>query len=167
MELYLLRHAIAVQRGTEGYDHDSDRPLTPKGAKKMRRIAQGMLALELSFDIILSSPYLRAKETAEIVAAVFHEQKQLKFTDNLAATANEEDLVKELKKEYTSFNSILLVGHEPFLSSLVSKLIAGVDTVAITLKKGGLCKLTVESMTFGRCATLEWLLAPTHLTRIS
>ena len=60
MDLYIQRHAIAVERGTGSYKTDSQRPLTDKGAKKMHRIAKGMQALRLSFDGILSSPFVRA-----------------------------------------------------------------------------------------------------------
>ena len=67
MELYLLRHAIAVER-EHFCGEDRERPLTPAGIKKMRRIARGMKAMKLSFDLILTSPYERAKDTAALVA---------------------------------------------------------------------------------------------------
>ena len=66
MNLYLLRHGIAVERGTPGLDKDADRSLTPKGERRLWRITEAMEALKLSFDLILSSPYLRARQTAEI-----------------------------------------------------------------------------------------------------
>jgi phosphohistidine phosphatase len=167
MDLYILRHAIAEQRGTPGFARDSDRPLTAKGERKMQRIAEGMLALELTFDLILSSPFLRAKQTAEIVARVFDASKILELSDTLAVGGDPEALIDELKKHRPPLGSILLVGHEPNLSSLVSVLISGDPELSITMKKGGLCKLTSESLHYGRCATLEWLLAPSQLTRLS
>jgi phosphohistidine phosphatase SixA len=69
MNLFLLRHAIAVEPGALSGASDAARPLSPEGKEKMRKIARGMKALDLSFDLILSSPYVRARETAEIVAA--------------------------------------------------------------------------------------------------
>ena len=75
MKLYILRHGIAVEPGTPGYETDADRPLTSEGERKMRQIAGAMEALELSFDLILSSPYLRARQTAEIVAEVLTARK--------------------------------------------------------------------------------------------
>jgi len=167
MELYLLRHAIAVVRGTPGYERDADRPLTPKGEKKMHRIAEGMLALGLSFDLILSSPILRARQTAEIAAEDLGLEKMLNFSDNLGTDGEAEDLIKELNANYKALDSIMLVGHEPDLSSLISVLIAGDAGLSITMKKGGLCKLTVDSLRYGRCAALDWLLAPSQLTRMS
>ena len=160
MELYILRHAIAVDPGTPGYADDSQRPLTPEGRKKMRRIAQGMKALELKFNLILSSPYLRAKETAEIAAEILQARPRVKFSDELAPDGNPKILIKSLTR---SPERVLLVGHEPYLSSLAGRLISGTASVNLKLKKGGLCKLTADRLTFGRCAELEWLLTPSQL----
>ena len=68
MNLYIIRHAIAVEEGTPEYQEDSQRPLTDKGKKKMVQIAKGIRALNVKFDLVLSSPYVRANETAEILA---------------------------------------------------------------------------------------------------
>jgi phosphohistidine phosphatase len=113
MNLYLLRHAIAVERGTPGAEEDSLRELTPKGAAKMRRIARGMLALDLKFDLILSSPYLRTRQTADIVADVFDARQVLRFTDNLISGAGGEQVVAEINKQYRKQENILLVGMSP------------------------------------------------------
>ncbi len=166
MDLYLLRHAIAVLRGTPGYRDDSKRALTREGIKKMRRIADGMVSLDLEFDAILSSPFRRARETAEIVAKRFHARSVLSFEDALAVGGDHRVLIDRLNNEYGSCRSVLLVGHEPSLSSLISFLLAGDPGLSITLKKGGLCKLVIESLSYGRCATLEWLLAPRQLIRV-
>jgi phosphohistidine phosphatase len=164
MDLYLLRHGIAAARGTGKYPDDSRRPLTDKGEKKMRRIADGMKNLGLGFDLILSSPFQRARKTAEIVAKTFRSEELLELTPLLEVGADTEDIVQDLASR--SAGSVLLVGHEPFLSSLIAVLVAGDPAAAVTMKKGGLCKLRIEGITHGRCATLEWLLAPAHLVRI-
>jgi phosphohistidine phosphatase len=166
MDLYILRHAIAVQRGTKDFDDDSQRPLTKEGKQKMYDIARGMRSLGITFDVLLSSPFVRARETAEIVTEVFDVKKKLKFTDTLAVGGNPEELVEEILEQFGSMESIMLVGHEPYLSEFISTLIAGDSRVPITMKKGGLCKLSVSMLRYGRCATLEWLLAPRHLVRI-
>jgi phosphohistidine phosphatase len=160
MELYFLRHAIAEDRTAPQLKSDKDRALTSKGEKKMRRIAKGMKKLGLSFDLILSSPYLRAKQTAEIVAEEFKSQKALEFSSNLAPGGNPKALIEELNEKHGKRKRICLVGHEPYLSSMISVLVAGDAKVAITLKKAGLCKLSLDQLNYGRCATLEWLLAP-------
>ncbi|MCS6806308.1 MAG: phosphohistidine phosphatase SixA [Acidobacteriota bacterium] len=162
MELYILRHAIAVERGTPGY-RDSDRPLTPEGEKKMVQAAHGMKALGLSFDLILTSPYQRARHTAEIVATVFDAQDKLITTTALTPAGDPAELVAELSRHGKSADSILLVGHEPYLSSFISTLLVGDERLQLTMKKGGLCKLTVNSLRHGRCATLQWLLTPRQL----
>ncbi len=166
MDLYILRHAIAEERSGKTSGGDSQRRLTPEGAKKMRRIAAGMKAAGMSFDLILSSPFWRAKETAEIVAALFRLEKKLQFSPELVPDGNPAQLIGELKKTYRGKKNILLVGHEPHLSRLISLLISGDTGVPIQLKKGGLCKLSAEELRNGRCATLEWLLPPRLLKRL-
>jgi len=163
MDLYILRHGIAVEPGTPGYETDADRPLTPEGERKLRQIADAMRALELSFDLILSSPYLRARQTAEIVAATLGARKRLEMSDALTPSGSIKKLVELLKRREPSPESVLLVGHEPYLSELISLLLSGKESFAVVMKKGGLCKLTTESLKPGRCATLQWLLTPKQM----
>jgi phosphohistidine phosphatase len=132
----------------------------------MRSVARGMKAMELSFDLILSSPYLRAKQTAEIVAPVFGLASRLNFSTALATGGNPQELVDELRRSHSRRRSILLVGHEPYLSRLISVLISGGTSLPITLKKGGLGKLSLDTLRYGRCATLEWLLLPRQMRRM-
>src|SRR2546430_5887998 len=84
MNLYILRHGIAVEHGAAGYKNDSERPLTGKGERKVRMIAEAMEAMEISFDLILSSPLVRARQTAEIVAGALKAKKRLELTETLA-----------------------------------------------------------------------------------
>lgn len=163
MELYLLRHGIAAEKGTAEFARDSERPLTAEGTQKIHRIAKAMKELDLSFDLILSSPFLRAKQTAEIVAGVFGLEKALRFSSSLAVGGDPAMLVKEIKS--ASLQKVLLVGHEPYLSTLISVLISGHDGLDIVMKKGGLCKLSVDSLRLAKCATLEWLLGPRQLLK--
>lgn len=158
MNLYILRHAIAVPRGTRGFK-DENRPLTKDGARKMKTAAKGMRALDITFDRIATSPYLRARQTAEIVAEVF--DHEVEIWDSLIPHKDTLELVATLRK----FNdkSILLVGHEPHLSGFVSLLISGDRDAQIELKKGALCKLTSDDLIHGQCADLQWLLAPAQL----
>ena len=98
MNLYLLRHGIAVEPGTPDYEIDADRPLTSKGGERMRDIAGAMQALELSFDCILTSPYLRARQTAEIVADKLEARKKLHSTPHLAPGGDPKKLFAELNR---------------------------------------------------------------------
>ncbi len=159
MEIYILRHGIAVDRGTPGYKKDSDRPLTKEGEQKMHQIAEAMLGMGLKFDVILSSPYARAAQTAQIVAKELDEE--VTFTEGMIPEGNALELIAEINDEKPQ--RLLLVGHEPHLSRLISVLVNGNSDAAIELKKGGLCKLTSDKLTFGQCATLNWLLTPKQL----
>jgi len=167
MELYVLRHAIAIQRGAPEIRHDSDRPLSGAGAKKMERIARGMQTLKMNPDLILSSPYLRARQTAEIVAREFEAESVLELTPLLEPGGDHEELMELLAGEYASLGRVMIVGHEPSLSELISRLLSGDEQMAVTMKKGGLCKLAIDAPHYGRCATLEWLLMPRQLIRLA
>jgi phosphohistidine phosphatase len=166
MNLYIIRHAIAVDEGTSDYESDSERPLTDKGRKKMRQIAKGLRALGVEFDLILSSPYVRAQETAEILADVFKMKKKIAFSDNLIPIAEPNLLIAEVNENH-SVDSLALVGHEPHLSSLVGLLTAKSTQLDIKLKKGGVCYLTVDDLHHEHDATLEWLLTPGILVEIA
>ena len=166
MNLYLLRHGIAVDRGSPYYPSDDDRPLTPEGQQKMLQAARGMKALRLAFDLILSSPVLRARQTAEIVAGVFDTMNLLSFSPHLSTSGDARALVKQLNEQYADRKDILLAGHEPYLSGMVSRLVSGEQGLAIDYKKGGLCLLQAETLRWGKCAALCWLLTPGQLRAI-
>ena len=167
MILYIIRHAIAEPASLEAEQDDSQRPLTDKGRKKMRRIAQGLKELGAQIDLILTSPYLRASDTARILAKQFGlgKDKVIK-TGNLAPAVQDDLLIKEISERHAEIGNLALIGHEPSLSALVSMLVAGDPTLSITLKKGGVCKLMVEKLQYGRCANLDWLLTPSQLVKI-
>ena len=167
MNLYILRHGIAVESGTPGYEKDSERPLTPEGERKLARIAGAMKEMELTFDLILSSPYVRARQTAEVVARCFRAGKALEFSDELTPGGDPRALIGEIHRHEPEPRDVLLVGHEPYLSDLVAMLVAGKTGLTVTLKKGGLCKLGTESLKYGPCASLEWLLTPKQMARMA
>src|SRR5215510_12490035 len=100
MDLFILRQGIAVEPGTEGYD-DASRPLTSEGKEKLKSITSAMLKLELSFDLILSSPYTRAHQTAEIVAERLKLSDKMDFSRSLVPHGNLSDLIQTIKKRGT------------------------------------------------------------------
>jgi phosphohistidine phosphatase len=161
----MIRHAIAVDEDTLEYADDSQRPLTDKGRKKMRQIAKGLRALGVEFDLILSSPYVRATETAEILADVFKMKKEMQFSDNLVPMGDPELLIAEINEKYSA-TSIAFVGHEPFMSAMVGLLVSKNANIDMTLKKGGVCRLSADDLHHARKATLEWLLTPGILVEI-
>jgi phosphohistidine phosphatase len=161
--LYVLRHGIAVARGNLGYPLDSDRPLTLKGMKRMRQIARGMRGLGVRFDVILTSPYRRALETAFVVGREYKRGESIQTTAALKPEVLPEEVIRALQDQYSSCRNLLLVGHDPQLSALVSTLTSGSAGARPLMKKGGLCKLQVEKLQLGKCATLLWLLTPKQL----
>ena len=165
MNLYIIRHAIAVDEGTPEYEEDSQRPLTDKGKKKMRQIAKGLRVLGADFDLILSSPYIRAKETAEILADIFKVKAGVGISENLIPMGDPDLLISEINEKYSA-RSIALVGHEPQLTALISLLVAENASMDMTLKKGGVCRLSTDDLHHTRKATLEWLLTPGILVEI-
>jgi phosphohistidine phosphatase len=163
VNIFILRHGIAVERGTKGYEKDADRPLTAKGKRQLRKSAAAMRKMKLRFDLILSSPYERARRTAEIVAGELKLKKRLKFSDMLICEGDPESLIGQIAELKPAPKNLLLVGHEPYLSRLISRLVSGDEDVAMDFKKGGLCKLEAEKLDTGKCAQLEWLLTPKQM----
>lgn len=169
MILYIVRHAIAEQRDdVNNAQDDSQRALTDEGRRKMRRIARGLKEMETQIDVILTSPYLRAADTARILQKKLDLKKEkLVITENLAPFGDPDQLVKEINERYGAVGNLALVGHEPGLSRLISVLLSGDPTLPIILKKGGICRLSIDKLEYGRCATLEWLLAPAQMEEMS
>ena len=163
MNVYVLRHGVAMEREEWDSPTDADRPLTPEGEKLLRKTARALEKMDLDFDLILSSPFARAKQTAEIVAKKLKLKKRLKFSDELTPGGSVKKLVQQVNEVKPVPENLLLVGHEPYLSGLISLLISGDENTAIDFKKGGLCKLEAEKLRAGRCATLAWLLTPKQM----
>jgi phosphohistidine phosphatase len=168
MMLYIIRHAIAAPVDPQDpAGDDSQRPLTNKGRNKMYRIAKGLKQLGESIDLIMTSPYLRATQTARILAKKSGlGRDQILVSESLAPAGRIEDLVKDIGEKCKGVENIALVGHEPYLSRLTSLLLSGDPNLSITLKKGGVCRLSIETLQAGRCATLDWLLTPSQLVGI-
>ena len=165
--LYILRHGIAVNRGDPQYPLDSDRPLTVKGIRRLRRTADGMRRMRVTFDAILSSPYKRALETAFVVAREYGTGERVRTIQALKAEVLPEEVIRTLLDGFTACERMLLVGHDPQLSALISTLTSGSAGARPLLKKGGLCRLQVDGLQVGKCATLEWLLTPRQLMSIA
>jgi len=163
-----LRHAIAAQRDNSKYPDDSQRPLTAHGRQKMHDIACGMRMLGLSWDAILCSPYVRARQTAAMVARVFKlKNAPINFTNNLVPDASFEELCQEIRTNFPQSQNILFVGHEPHLTQLIACLLKSKSSIPINLKKGGLCHLSQEKPFGEGSAVLNWILTPSQLCLIA
>jgi phosphohistidine phosphatase len=166
MELYFLRHGLAGQYGDPKYKDDSLRPLTHEGREKLKRGVLGMQALGLTFDAVLSSPYLRAKQTAEIVARGYKmKTNRIHLTDNLLAPAPIKQLLQEVQNIFPKSEKVLFVGHEPHLTDMISELLKSRQPLSIDFKKGGLCCLNTDGPSKSAC--LSWLLSPKQLSKFA
>ena len=156
MDLYLIRHGIAAPRETWIGRRDADRPLIPKGVSRVECIARGLQSLGVRFDRIVTSPYVRARQTADILSDVQacgrpEVDESLAFGDCAA-------LIESLGID--GERCVALVGHEPDLSDLISVLVTGEHGSRFRMKKGGVARLSIDGPRYGRCASLEWLMAP-------
>ncbi|MFN0096696.1 MAG: SixA phosphatase family protein [Dehalococcoidia bacterium] len=158
MEICLVRHAIAEERGAR-FPDDSLRPLTGAGAVKMRVAAQGLQTLVVP-EIILTSPYVRARQTAEILGEYMSVAVQVEAT--LASPDYAGTFEAALR---TKAGRVLCVGHEPWLSGLLSWLLAGEEGLEVTFRKGAAALVTVARTPAS--GVLEWLLQPSQLRALA
>ena len=167
MQLYFLRHGPAGQPGDPAYPDDADRPLTPRGRRRTRQAARGVRRLGLKIDAVLTSPLIRARQTADIVVEVLRlEPSRTRITMGLSSGGLFETVIDELLKDQPDAG-VLLVGHEPDLSRFVSRLVSGeADRVSLQLKKAGLCGVEAERMPPDGHARLMFLLQPRQLRAI-
>ncbi len=143
MIVHLFRHGIAIDREDPASPPEADRFLTPKGIAKTEAAARGLHALGIKPGIILTSPLLRAVQTAEIACnALGYPVKKLRCTDALKSEAKPADLFKELGA--IKIDEVICVGHAPNLDEVIAYAI-GSRTVVTSLKKAGLASLEVES----------------------
>lgn len=162
MELYFLRHADAAGQVSSDTKTDSARPLTPRGIQDAKEAAKGMKNLGLSFDHVVSSPYLRAVQTAEIIAEAFLSGSKIELADTLVPHGDFKNFSKLLGK-FEGDESVLFVGHQPALGTFISELVFGKSRASIDLKKCGLCHIQTSELGPGDLAEFEWLLTPEQL----
>lgn len=162
MRLLVVRHAIAEEReefASTGRD-DSLRPLTPDGVRKMRRGARGLHTVVPTIDAIVTSPFTRAADTAEILRAEY-ESDAVEPNAVLEPDRPVRDVVGWMRGLEAPTTAV--VGHEPQLGRLISYLIGAGDRSAVELKKGAACLLDLEGEPAAGAARLIWLLPPSVL----
>jgi phosphohistidine phosphatase len=158
MELYFLRHGKAVELGEPGARDDFHRALTPNGVEETAAEAETLLALAVRPDLILTSPLVRANQTAKIVAERLAPKKGLIETDLLAPECDLSQL-RKLLEQHAGAESVMLVGHEPDLSTLVGELIAA-QGARVEMKKGGIAAVQVRGLVQPGGGLLQWLAPP-------
>jgi phosphohistidine phosphatase len=165
-ELYIMRHGIAVDRGTAGYANDAKRPLTPEGKKKMREITAGLVRVGFDPDWIVTSPLVRAAETAEIVADGLGGRVPRDFCDALRPGSSAEALLTFLAKQ-PNRRRVLVVGHEPDLSELAARLVGAGRHAHLGFKKGGCCLITFDEFPPRSAGQLVWWLTPRLMRKLA
>jgi phosphohistidine phosphatase len=160
MDLFILRHGKAGK--SSGGTDDAARALTREGKDEIKRVAQWMKAENLRFDVIATSPLQRALKTATIVASVLG-QKDILDVWNELAPGEDPDTVCYTASLQGNDTAVLIVGHEPALSQLISKIICGDVSASILISKGGLAKIRNYSFETHPSGELQWLLTPKQM----
>jgi phosphohistidine phosphatase len=163
ISLYLVRHAIAAERGPKWPD-DAKRPLTHKGMARMRLGVRGLRALGAEIDLVLSSPLVRAVQTADILVEGLGSAPRLELSSALAPGEPPSAVVAALSR-HTTAQRIALVGHEPDLGKLAAWLIGAREPIGF--KKGGMCRIDVPALPPGRSGQLIWLAVPKMLRALA
>jgi phosphohistidine phosphatase len=153
-EIYLIRHGVAEPRG-DAWPDDSKRPLTAEGIKRMRRAARGLARLGVTLDVVLTSPFVRTRQTAELVAAAFSERPPIVAVDSLTPNGSFQALLADLEKQARR-SRIALVGHEPDLGELAARL--GGMRQALEFKKGAVCRIDIDTIPPAGAAALRWFM---------
>jgi phosphohistidine phosphatase len=164
MELYIFRHGEAGKRSSAP-SKDFERPLTFSGRKEIEEISKVIDSLQEEITRIVTSPLRRTEETASVVARELKIPKVEKW-DELKPEGNREEFYSKLSKLKRD-SSILVVGHEPYLSSMVSEIISGSSGARISLKKGGVVKVRIDRFTPRPSGELRWLLTPRLIKKMS
>lgn len=161
-EVYLIRHGIAAERGEE-YPDDSKRPLTSRGIARLKKEAKALDQLEVVFDLIIASPLLRTRQTADVLSESMKSKPPVTTADALAPAGTPAAVIQELGKHMRK-GRIALVGHEPNLGELAGRLIGA--RTPIEFKKGAVCRIDFEVLPPKGLGHLRWFLTPGMLREI-
>ena len=160
MDLFVLRHGKA-EPASHGSD-DSERALTVDGKNEIRKVGRWMRSKKFEFDGIVTSPLTRSLETAEIVARSLGQKDRLAVWEELAPGGNLDTICYQAI-QFGEDAALLLIGHEPLLSTLISRIISGNDNASLILAKGGLAKIRNYSFDKRPSGDLQWLLTPRQM----
>lgn len=163
MQLLVIRHAIAEDReafASSGRD-DSERPLTTAGRDRMRRAVAGLRRIVPEIDLLASSPYVRAMQTAEVVGEAYGIEA-INTVDALVPDAPLKRFLSWLERK-ASVGVVAIVGHEPHLGELVTWLMSGLPESRVEMKKGGVALLEFHGQPGAAVGVLKWLMTPRQL----
>jgi phosphohistidine phosphatase len=161
-EIYLIRHGLAEERGPKWPD-DTKRPLTDKGMARLKKSARGLVKIGVTFDVMLTSPLVRARQTAEIIAAAFDPRPPIVNVDSLTPDGSYQATLDDLAKQARR-TRIALVGHEPSLGEYAGRL-AG-SRHGFEFKKGAVCRIDLETLPPGGPGSLRWFMTSKMLRNL-
>lgn len=161
-ELYLIRHGVAEERG-EHYPDDTKRPLTADGIRKLKKEAKALIQLDVTFDVILTSPLVRTTQTAEAFASAFRTPPPIVNVQALAPGGTHHAIIEELSKQHRR-HQVAIVGHEPGIGELAARLM-GLRR-PLEFKKGAICRIDVASLPPAGPGQLRWFLTPRVLRKV-
>jgi phosphohistidine phosphatase len=162
LELYLIRHGAAAERGDD-YPDDSKRPLTSQGIARLRKEAKALDTLGVELAHIIASPLLRTKQTADVLAEHMKGQPSVSTSDALAPAGTPAAVLQELAKHMRK-GRVALVGHEPNLGELAARLIGA--RTPLEFKKGGICRIDFEVFPPKGTGQLRWFVTPKMLRHL-
>jgi phosphohistidine phosphatase len=154
MEIYFLRHGDAGASGG-GKGSDAERPLSRAGAARMEKEAAAIARMRPALDAIFTSPLVRARQTAEIAARKLRLAHALALEERLAPGFGTDEL-KQILEEHRAFRGLMLVGHEPDFSRVISACIGGGN---VECRKGSLVRVDMDDIS-SLAGVLVWLLPP-------
>jgi phosphohistidine phosphatase len=155
MILYLVRHGIAIDREDPDCPPETERYLTRDGMKKTREVAAGIRELKIEPSLMITSPYIRAAQTAEIFAkALAYSREKIRHSQALRPGSNPAEFLKEIA--HVKADEVMCFGHAPHMDQVIAAAV-GARGVFTALKKAGVAALEFESPSAGK-ATLLWIL---------
>lgn len=164
IELYLVRHAIAAERGPN-YPDDKERPLTSEGIARFKQAVEGLKGLEVAPDLVLTSPLVRATHTAELLVAGLPGKPRIERIESLAPGGRVPAVLEEIEKWAKRYRRIALVGHEPEMGEVAAKLLQARGE--IEFKKGAVCCIELDGALPKGPGILRWLLPPRALRKLA
>jgi phosphohistidine phosphatase len=165
MEVILIRHAEAGERDATQYPNDDLRPITTDGRRKQTAIARAMEKMGIEFGFLVTSPLVRAMQTAEVLADVFGFDETAQTSDALGHGCTPASLLKLLAK-FPPDAAVALVGHEPALSKVAAALISPSGDADIRLRKSGVIGIAFDGAAEAGTGTLEYHLKPGQLRKL-
>jgi phosphohistidine phosphatase len=164
MDLYIVRHGIAIDREDPKSPPEAERFLTEEGIERTRQVAKGIAALGVHADLLISSPYVRAKQTAVLFAkALEYSEQKIRQTDNLLPGAEAGALLRELARE-KNVSVVFCFGHAPHVDELLAASIGATRQVT-SMKKAGVAFVELKRVS-PPSGQLVWLLTPKLVRKV-